>query len=78
MARTWSISQGFRARAAERVTLKLGPPSKQEIRAALENEVGAERGTSLDRSLRNISLMKAEESPTYDRAARAKIPSYAR
>ena len=49
------ISKGFRARAAERVTLELGPRSEQEIRAGLENEVGAERWTSLDRSLRDIS-----------------------
>ena len=49
------ISNGFRARAAELVTLEMGPRSEQEIRAGLENEVGAERWTSLDRSLREIS-----------------------
>ena len=49
------ISQGFRDRAAERVTLELGPRSEHEIRAALEKEVEAERWTSLDRSLRDIS-----------------------
>jgi type IV secretory pathway VirD2 relaxase len=49
------ISRGLRGRAAERVTLELGPRSEQEIRAGLENEVGAERWTSLDRSLRDIS-----------------------
>jgi type IV secretory pathway VirD2 relaxase len=49
------ISQGFRGRAAERVTLELGPRSEQEVRAGLENEVAAERWTSLDRSLRDIS-----------------------
>jgi type IV secretory pathway VirD2 relaxase len=49
------ISKGFRARAAERVTLEMGPRSEQEIRAGLENEVAAERWTSLDRSLRDIS-----------------------
>ena len=49
------ISMGFRGRAAERVTLELGPRSEQEIRVGLENEVDAERWTSLDRSLRNIS-----------------------
>jgi type IV secretory pathway VirD2 relaxase len=49
------ISNGFRARAAERVTLEMGPRSEQEIRARLESEVGAERWTSLDRSLRKIS-----------------------
>ena len=36
------------------MTLELGPRSEQEIRAGLENEVGAERWTSLDRSLRDI------------------------
>ena len=49
------ISKGFRARAAERVTLELGPRSEQEIGAGLEKEVDAERWTSLDRSLRDIS-----------------------
>jgi len=49
------ISQGFRGRATERVTLELGPRSEHEIRSALEKEVGAERWTSLDRSLRDIS-----------------------
>jgi type IV secretory pathway VirD2 relaxase len=49
------ISQGFRSRAAERITLELGPRSEQEIRASVEKEVDAERWTSLDRSLRNIS-----------------------
>jgi type IV secretory pathway VirD2 relaxase len=46
------ISRGFRDRAAERVTLELGPRSEREIRSALEREVGAERWTSLDRALR--------------------------
>jgi type IV secretory pathway VirD2 relaxase len=49
------IGKGFRGRAAELVTLELGPRSEQEIRAGLENEVGAERWTTLDRSLRDIS-----------------------
>jgi type IV secretory pathway VirD2 relaxase len=49
------ISQGFRSRAAKRITLELGPRSEQAIRAGLENEVEAERWTSLDRSLRDIS-----------------------
>lgn len=46
------ISRGFRDRAAERVTLELGPRSELEIRSALEREVEAERWTSLDRALR--------------------------
>jgi type IV secretory pathway VirD2 relaxase len=49
------ISRGFRDRAAERVTMELGPRSEQEIRTALEREVEAERWTSLDRALRDIS-----------------------
>jgi type IV secretory pathway VirD2 relaxase len=49
------ISRGFRDRAAERVTLELGPRSQQEIQSALETEVEAERWTSLDRALQNIA-----------------------
>jgi type IV secretory pathway VirD2 relaxase len=49
------ISRGFRDRAAERVTLELGPRSDQEIRTALEREVESERWTSLDRALRDIA-----------------------
>jgi type IV secretory pathway VirD2 relaxase len=49
------ISRGFRDRAAERVTLELGPRSEQEVRSSLEKEVEAERWTSLDRALRNIA-----------------------
>jgi type IV secretory pathway VirD2 relaxase len=49
------ISRGFRDRAAERVTLELGPRSEWEIRTALEREVGSDRWTSLDRALRDIS-----------------------
>jgi hypothetical protein len=49
------ISQGFRDRAAERVTVELGPRSEHEIRTALEREVEAERWTSIDRALRDVS-----------------------
>ena len=49
------ISRGFRDRAAERVTVELGPRSEHEIRTALEKEVEAERWTSLDRALRDIA-----------------------
>ena len=49
------IKQGFRDRAAERVTLELGPRTERGIRTALEKEVEAERWTRLDRSLRDIS-----------------------
>ncbi len=58
MVRIWSsaatTSARAFARASERVTLEMGPRSEQEIRAGLESEVGAERWTSLDRSLREI------------------------
>jgi type IV secretory pathway VirD2 relaxase len=66
------ISNGFRGRAAERVTLELDHAASR-IRAGLENEVGAERWTSLDPSA--ISRMMTEESSTYAQAAMAKIPS---
>ena len=49
------ISHGFRQRAAERVTLELGPRSEQEIRSGLEKEVGADRWTSLDRGLHDMA-----------------------
>jgi type IV secretory pathway VirD2 relaxase len=49
------ISRGFRDRAAERVTIELGPRSEHEIRTALEKEVEAERWTSLDRALRDVA-----------------------
>jgi type IV secretory pathway VirD2 relaxase len=49
------ISRGFRDRAAERVTMELGPRSEQEIRSTLEREVAGDRWTSLDRALRDIS-----------------------
>lgn len=48
------ISRGFRDRAAERVTLELGPRTEHEIRSALEKDVDAERWTGLDRALRSI------------------------
>ena len=47
------ISRGFRDRAAERVTVELGPRTEHEIRSALESDVEAERWTSLDRALRD-------------------------
>src|ERR1700681_4089533 len=49
------ISHGFRERAAERVTLELGPRSERELRSALEREVDAERWTNLDRALRDTA-----------------------
>jgi type IV secretory pathway VirD2 relaxase len=49
------ISRGFHDRAAERVTVELGPRSEREIRTALEREVESDRWTNLDRALRDIS-----------------------
>ncbi|WP_010510507.1 relaxase/mobilization nuclease domain-containing protein [Komagataeibacter europaeus] len=48
------ISRGLRDRAAGRVTLELGPRSEHEIRTVLENEIGADRWTSLDRALQDV------------------------
>ncbi len=45
------MSHGFRMRAAELVTLELGPETAHEIRVRLVREVDAERFTSLDRTL---------------------------
>jgi hypothetical protein len=47
------ISQGFRERAAERVTLELGPHTERDIGSALEREADAERWTNLNRTLRH-------------------------
>jgi type IV secretory pathway VirD2 relaxase len=49
------ISRGFRDRAAERITIELGPRSEHEIRTGLEKEVEAERWTSIDRALRDVA-----------------------
>jgi type IV secretory pathway VirD2 relaxase len=45
------ISDGLRARAAERATLELGPRTEHDIRQSLERETQAERWTSLDREI---------------------------
>ena len=49
------ISNGIRARAQHRATLELGPRPEQEIRSALEREVGADRWTALDAALRRAA-----------------------
>lgn len=49
------ISRGLRLRAAERVTLELGPRTEQDIQSALAKEVDAERWTGLDRMLRQAA-----------------------
>jgi type IV secretory pathway VirD2 relaxase len=45
------LTRGLRERAAELVSLDLGPATDQEIAARLSREAGQERMTSLDRSL---------------------------
>jgi type IV secretory pathway VirD2 relaxase len=45
------ISDGLRARAAERATLELGPRTEHDIRRSLERDTQVERWTSLDREL---------------------------
>ncbi len=45
------IAKGMRARAQDLVSLELGPRTDQEIAAALDKEIGADRWTSLDRAL---------------------------
>jgi type IV secretory pathway VirD2 relaxase len=45
------ISQGLRARAAELVTLELGPRTDAEIKRGLEAQVAADRWTKLDAGL---------------------------
>ena len=45
------ISRGLRARAAQLITLELGPRSQQEIRRSLERQVEADRWTPLDQAL---------------------------
>ena len=46
------ISHGMRERAAELVTIELGPQSEHEVRHKLAGEVGADRWTRLDATLR--------------------------
>ncbi|MBR1243509.1 relaxase/mobilization nuclease and DUF3363 domain-containing protein [Bradyrhizobium sp. AUGA SZCCT0274] len=45
------IAHGIRARASELITRELGPESELEALRKLENEVGAERFTRLDRAI---------------------------
>jgi type IV secretory pathway VirD2 relaxase len=45
------ISHGIRERAAELVTLDLGPRTDQEIEARLRHDIGEERLTAIDRRL---------------------------
>lgn len=45
------VAHGFRERAAELVTLDLGPRTDQEIEARLRHDIGAERLTAIDHQL---------------------------
>jgi len=45
------ISRGLRARAADLVTLELGPRTQLELRRSLDAQVNADRWTKLDRAL---------------------------
>jgi len=45
------LTRGIRERAAELVELDLGPPTQRDIDERLRREVGAERLTSIDRTL---------------------------
>ena len=56
------ISRGLRSRAEDLVSIELGPKPEQEIRSALEREVGAERWTRLDAEIR----MAADETGYID------------
>lgn len=49
------IREGLRARAGELVTLELGLRTDVELQRRLDQEVGAERWTSLDRSLARLA-----------------------
>ena len=46
-----AIAHGIRERAAELVTLDLGPRTDQEIEARLRHDIGEERATAIDRRL---------------------------
>jgi type IV secretory pathway VirD2 relaxase len=56
------ISHGIRERAAELVTLDLGPRTDQEIEARLRHDIGEERMTAIDRRL--IRSMDADRTVT--------------
>ena len=49
------IAQGMRHRAEALVSMELGPRTVAELEASLDREVEAERWTSLDRKLRDLS-----------------------
>jgi type IV secretory pathway VirD2 relaxase len=47
------ISRGLRVRAADLITLELGPRTEREIQTSQQKEVDAERWTGLDKALRD-------------------------
>lgn len=49
------IKEGMRDRARDLITQELGPRTDHDIRRALEQQIGAERWTNLDRQLRRDS-----------------------
>jgi len=49
------ISRGLRQQAEALVSLELGPRTEAEIKASLDREVSADRWTSLDRRLRELT-----------------------
>jgi type IV secretory pathway VirD2 relaxase len=53
------VAHGIRARASELLTRELGPESELEAMRKLENEVGAERFTRLDRAILRDTEMGA-------------------
>ncbi|BBD01457.1 relaxase/mobilization nuclease RlxS [Sphingobium sp. YG1] len=57
------ISHGFRERAAELVTLDLGPRTDREIEERLRHDVGQERLTAIDRRL--LRRMDADRLVTF-------------
>jgi hypothetical protein len=70
------ISQGFRSRAAERITLELGPRSEQEI--PLDWRGRSMPSVGLASTNRSATFpTRAVGSPTFAPAASAKIPSFA-
>src|SRR6266481_953937 len=54
------ISHGMRERAAELVTIELGPQSEYEVRRKLAGEVGADRWTRLDATLQREAQRTAD------------------
>jgi type IV secretory pathway VirD2 relaxase len=69
------ISHGIRERAAELVTLDLGPRTDQEIEARLRHDIGEERMTAIDRrmirSMDTDRLVTAADRDPFQQSLRA-------